>query len=142
MKYTVSDAQYSLDIASDSPEAAAQVYADGFDWTGFMTAFRRAKVSIGETVLGEFTYGRYAPVEYTALITPFIAEWNVELGRYELPCQDNIHNGQTYISANGDNWDLAGPDGVPRGEVDADPFLRAGNQILLVGGPKDGILVA
>lgn len=59
------------------------------------------------------------------------ATWNGD--RYELPYNDGIHMLQTYISADGDSWELIGYDGVLR-YIDEDEFFDS-SEIVLVGGP-------
>lgn len=62
-----------------------------------------------------------------------IAKW--QNSRYELPYDDGVHEMQTYISDDGQEWSLIGYDGVLRDIADDDPFFF-GSRIVLEGGPR------
>jgi hypothetical protein len=141
MKYTLSDKYSRLDITADSPEAAAQQWADAFDWTGLMVAFNRCTVRVGEMVVGEFRHARFALVEYTALLTPVTAKWNAGFSRYELSYDGGVHGNRTYVSPDGNGWELVGHDGGARPAADNDEAFRASFGIQLVGGPGDGVVL-
>lgn len=57
--------------------------------------------------------------------------------RYELPYDDGEHMEQTYISADGESWELVGYDGVVRHINDHDEFFDRAI-ISLRGGPRNG----
>jgi hypothetical protein len=62
------------------------------------------------------------------------ATWTGE--RYELDYDDGVHMLQTYISSDGDSWELIGYDGVLRYIEDDEFFDNV--DIALSGGPRDG----
>jgi hypothetical protein len=142
LKYTITDKERKLDIVAESPEAAAQQWADNFDWTGIMIAFNRCTVRTGDTVVGEFSHARFAAVEYHALLPAITATWNADLGRYEIPCGGGFHDDRIYISENGEDWKLMASDGTIGAVGKDDEFFRMYGNIRLTGGPKDGALAA
>jgi hypothetical protein len=138
MKYTISDKRGSLDLEAESPEEAAQQWADQYDWSGYMVAFNRATVQLGDTVLGEFTHGRFDLVHYIPYLT---ARWDEHLGRYEVPCEDSLHRVQTYLSADGSNWEVVDHEGARCILSAEDDALLSDLRIQLLGGPRDGALL-
>lgn len=70
MIYTIADGPDRIEVEADSPEAAAQEWANQFDWTGCFVAFRRCEIYAGEQPLGNFTHGRFSLIEYDPFPAP------------------------------------------------------------------------
>ena len=139
MKYTISDQQRRLEIAADTPEAAAQEWADNFDWMGLMVAFNRCIVHLGETAVGEFVHGRFDLADYRPYVTLITAKWNPELGRYEIADGHGEPTQPAYVSEDGHQWQTAGPDSAPQ-LVNSNHLFGAEVRVQLQGGPKGGTL--